>query len=421
MNEFIKTQNQKISDYDADLSKFLEAESNRQEEHIELIASENYASKRVLEAQGSVLTNKYAEGYPNKRYYGGCEHVDGAETLAIERAKTLFNAKFANVQPHSGASANAAVFLALMEPGDTFLGMALDQGGHLTHGSKVNFSGKNFNAIQYGLDQVTGDIDYVNIRKLAHEHKPKMIVAGFSAFMGIANWKLFREIADEVGAFLMVDMAHVSGLVAGGVYPNPVEFAHVVTSTTHKSLRGPRSGIILSNEDEEFQKKLNFAVFPGSQGGPLMHVIAAKAVCFKEAMTNDFKEYQKQIISNAKTMCAHFIFRGFNLVQKDTDNHLILMDLRNKNVTGKEAEELLGTVNITVNKNSIPNDPESPFVTSGIRIGTPAMTTRGFQNDEAKQVVDLICDAIENKENSDELGIVKDKVKELCSKFPVYK
>ena len=387
----------------------------------ELIASENYASKRVLEAQGSVLTNKYAEGYPNKRYYGGCEHVDGAETLAIERAKTLFNAKFANVQPHSGASANAAVFLALMEPGDTFLGMALDQGGHLTHGSKVNFSGKNFNAIQYGLDQVTGDIDYVNIRKLAHEHKPKMIVAGFSAFMGIANWKLFREIADEVGAFLMVDMAHVSGLVAGGVYPNPVEFAHVVTSTTHKSLRGPRSGIILSNEDEEFQKKLNFAVFPGSQGGPLMHVIAAKAVCFKEAMTNDFKEYQKQIISNAKTMCEHFISRGFNLVQKDTDNHLILMDLRNKNVTGKEAEELLGTVNITVNKNSIPNDPESPFVTSGIRIGTPAMTTRGFKNDEAKQVVDLICDAIENKENSDELGIVKDKVKELCSKFPVYK
>ena len=421
MNEFIKTQNQKISDYDADLSKFLEAESNRQEEHIELIASENYASKRVLEAQGSVLTNKYAEGYPNKRYYGGCEHVDGAETLAIERAKTLFNAKFANVQPHSGASANAAVFLALMEPGDTFLGMALDQGGHLTHGSKVNFSGKNFNAIQYGLDQVTGDIDYVNIRKLAHEHKPKMIVAGFSAFMGIANWKLFREIADEVGAFLMVDMAHGSGLVAGGVYPNPVEFAHVVTSTTHKSLRGPRSGIFLSNEDEEFQKKLNFAVFPGSQGGPLMHVIAAKAVCFKEAMTDDFKEYQKQIISNAKTMCAHFISRGFNLVQKDTGNHLILMDLRNKNVTGKEAEELLGTVNITVNKNSIPNDPESPFVTSGIRIGTPAMTTRGFKNDEAKQVVDLICDAIENKENSDELGIVKDKVKELCSKFPVYK
>ena len=401
--------------------KFLEAESDRQEEHIELIASENYASKRVLEAQGSVLTNKYAEGYPNKRYYGGCEHVDGAETLAIERAKKLFNAKFANVQPHSGASANAAVFLALMEPGDTFLGMALDQGGHLTHGSKVNFSGKNFNAIQYGLDQETGDIDYAEVRKLAQKHKPKMIVAGFSAFMGIVDWKLFREIADEVGAFLMVDMAHVSGLVAGGVYPNPVDFAHVVTSTTHKSLRGPRSGIILSNEDEEFQKKLNFAVFPGSQGGPLMHVIAAKAVCFKEAMTSDFKDYQKQIISNAKTMCKQFKSRGFNLVQKDTDNHLILMDLRNKKVTGKEVEELLGGVNITVNKNSIPNDPESPFVTSGIRIGTPAMTTRGFKNDEAKKVVDLICDAIENKENSDELGIVKEKVKELCRKFPVYK
>ena len=421
MNEFIKTQNQKISEYDSDLSKFLEAESDRQEEHIELIASENYASKRVLEAQGSVLTNKYAEGYPNKRYYGGCEHVDGAETLAIERAKTLFNAKFANVQPHSGASANAAVFLALMEPGDTFLGMALDQGGHLTHGSKVNFSGKNFNAIQYGLDKVSGDIDYAEVRRLAHEHKPKMIVAGFSAFMGIVDWKLFREIADEVGAYLMVDMAHVSGLVAGGVYPNPVEFAHVVTSTTHKSLRGPRSGIILSNEDEEFQKKLNFAVFPGSQGGPLMHVIAAKAVCFKEAMTADFKDYQKQIISNARIMCEQFKLRGFDLVQENTDNHLILMDLRNKKVTGKEVEELLGSVNITVNKNSIPNDPESPFVTSGIRIGTPAITTRGFKNDEAKEVVELICDAIENKENSDELDIVKDKVKELCKKFPVYK
>ena len=421
MNEFINTQNQNISEYDADLSKFLEAESVRQEEHIELIASENYASKRVLEAQGSVLTNKYAEGYPNKRYYGGCEHVDGAETLAIERAKTLFNAKFANVQPHSGASANAAVFLALLEPGDTFLGMALDQGGHLTHGAKVNFSGKNFNAIQYGLDSETGDIDYKEVRKLAHEHKPKMIVAGFSAFMGIVNWKLFREIADEVGAYLLVDMAHVSGLVAGGVYPNPVNFAHVVTSTTHKSLRGPRSGIILSNEDEEFQKKLNFAVFPGSQGGPLMHVIAAKAVCFKEAMTEDFKEYQKQIISNAKIMCEQFKSRGFSLVQKNTDNHLLLMDLRDKDITGKEAEELLGTINITVNKNSIPNDPESPFVTSGVRIGTPAITTRGFGHEESKLVVDLICDAIENKENSNELDIVKAKVKELCRKFPVYK
>ena len=421
MNEFKNTQNQNISEYDADLSKFLEAESVRQEEHIELIASENYASKRVLEAQGSVLTNKYAEGYPNKRYYGGCEHVDGAENLAIERAKTLFNAKFANVQPHSGASANAAVFLALLEPGDTFLGMALDQGGHLTHGAKVNFSGKNFNAIQYGLDSETGDIDYKEVRRLAHEHKPKMIVAGFSAFMGVVDWKLFREIADEVGAYLLVDMAHVSGLVAGGVYPNPVDFAHVVTSTTHKSLRGPRSGIILSNEDEEFQKRLNFAVFPGSQGGPLMHVIAAKAVCFKEAMTEDFKEYQKQIISNAKIMCEQFKSRGFNLVQENTDNHLLLMDLRDKDITGKEAEELLGTINITVNKNSIPNDPESPFVTSGVRIGTPAITTRGFEHEQSKLVADLICDAIENKENSDELDIVKAKVKELCRKFPVYK
>ena len=421
MNEFKNTQNQNIAEYDADLSKFLEAESVRQEEHIELIAAENYASKRVLEAQGSVLTNKYAEGYPNKRYYGGCEHVDGAETLAIERAKTLFNARFANVQPHSGASANAAVFLALMEPGDTFLGMALDQGGHLTHGAKVNFSGKNFNAIQYGLDPETGDIDYKEVRKLAHEHKPKMIVAGFSAFMGVVNWELFREIADEVGAYLLVDMAHVSGLVAGGVYPNPVNFAHVVTSTTHKSLRGPRSGIILSNEDEEFQKKLNFAVFPGSQGGPLMHVIAAKAVCFKEAMTEDFKAYQKQIILNAQTMCEQFKSRGFNLVQENTDNHLLLMDLRNKDITGKDAEELLGTINITVNKNSIPNDPESPFVTSGVRIGTPAITTRGFGQDESKLVVDLICDAIENKENSAELDIVRAKVKELCKEFPVYK
>jgi len=421
MNEFIKNQNITIAEYDSDLSKHLEAESNRQEEHIELIASENYASKRILEAQGSVLTNKYAEGYPNKRYYGGCEHVDGAETLAIERAKTLFNAKFANVQPHSGASANAAVFLALLEPGDTFLGMALDQGGHLTHGAKVNFSGKNYHAIQYGLDPETGDIDYVEVAKLAKKHKPKMIVAGFSAFMGTVNWKLFREIADEVGAYLLVDMAHVSGLVAGGVYPNPVEHAHVVTSTTHKSLRGPRSGIILSNEDEDFQKKLNFAVFPGSQGGPLMHVIAAKAICFKEAMTQDFRDYQKQILVNAKTMCARFKERGFNLVQPETENHLILMDLRNKNVTGKEVEELLGTVNITVNKNSIPNDPESPFVTSGIRIGTPAMTTRGFTIEESNLVVDLICDAVENKDNSDELDIVRTRVKELCAKFPVYK
>ena len=347
--------------------------------------------------------------------------IPSTENLAIERAKTLFNAKFANVQPHSGASANAAVFLALLEPGDTFLGMALDQGGHLTHGAKVNFSGKNFNAIQYGLDSETGDIDYKEVRRMAHEHKPKMIVAGFSAFMGVVDWKLFREIADEVGAYLLVDMAHVSGLVAGGVYPNPVDFAHVVTSTTHKSLRGPRSGIILSNEDEEFQKRLNFAVFPGSQGGPLMHVIAAKAICFKEAMSDSFVAYQKQIISNAQAMCEQFKDRGFNLVQPKTDNHLLLIDLRNKSVTGKDVEELLGRVHITVNKNSIPNDPESPFVTSGIRIGTPAITTRGFLENESRYVVDLICDAIENKDDEEKLEEIKNMALELCKKFPVYK
>ena len=421
MNEFKKTQNQNISEYDADLATFLDKELLRQEEHIELIASENYASKRVLEAQGSVLTNKYAEGYPNKRYYGGCEHVDGAETLAIERAKELFKAKFANVQPHSGASANAAVFLALLEPGDTFLGMALDQGGHLTHGAKVNFSGRNFNAIQYGLHPETGEIDYEAVNELALKHKPKLILAGFSAYMGIVDWKKFREIADSVGAYLMVDMAHVSGLVAAEVYPNPIEYSHVVTSTTHKSLRGPRSGIILSNEDEDFQKKLNFAVFPGSQGGPLMHVIAAKAVCFKEAMTDDFKDYSKQIIKNAQAMCKKFIARGYDLVHPMTENHLLLLDLQKKEVNGKEAEELLGTVNITVNKNSIPNDPESPFITSGIRIGTPAITTRGFKEEEAEQVVDLMCDAIENRNDQASLDRIKDEVKDLCNNFPVYK
>ena len=421
MNEFKKTQNQSISEYDADLAIFLDRELVRQEEHIELIASENYASKRVLEAQGSVLTNKYAEGYPKKRYYGGCEHVDGAENLAIERAKKLFKAKFANVQPHSGASANAAVFLALLEPGDTFLGMALDQGGHLTHGAKVNFSGKNFNAIQYGLHPETGEIDYDSISKLAAEHKPKLILAGFSAYMGIIDWKKFREIADSVGAYLMVDMAHVSGLIAGEVYPNPIDHAHVVTSTTHKSLRGPRSGIILSNEDEDFQKKLNFAVFPGSQGGPLMHVIAAKAVCFKEAMTDDFKNYSKQIVNNAKAMCKKFLERGYDLVRPMTENHLLLLDLQNKDINGKEAEELLGTVNITVNKNSIPNDPESPFVTSGIRIGTPAITTRGFKEVEAMKIVDFICDALENKNDQASLDEIKVRIKDLCNKFPVYK
>ncbi len=421
MNFFRDTLNQTINEYDSELSQFMDAELKRQEEHIELIASENYASKRVLQAQGSVLTNKYAEGYPSKRYYGGCEFVDGAESLAIERAKKLFGAKYANVQPHSGASANAAVFLALLEPGDTVLGMALDQGGHLTHGAKVNFSGRNYNAVQYGLNPHTRSIDYEQVEQLAQEHKPKMIIAGFSAYMGIVDWERFRKIADSVNAFLLVDMAHVSGLVAGGVYPNPVPHAHVVTSTTHKSLRGPRSGIILSNEDEDFQKKLNFGVFPGSQGGPLMHVIAAKAVCFKEAMTEEFKEYQRQIITNAKTMCHRFKERGFLLVSPQTENHLLLVDLTNQDITGKEAEDLLGSVNITVNKNSIPDDPQSPFVTSGIRIGTPAMTTRGFKEDEATEVTNLICDAIENRDNNESLEKIKLKVTELCANFPVYK
>ena len=421
MNFFRDTLNQTINEYDSELSQFMDAELKRQEEHIELIASENYASKRVLQAQGSVLTNKYAEGYPSKRYYGGCEFVDGAESLAIERAKKLFGAKYANVQPHSGASANAAVFLALLEPGDTVLGMALDQGGHLTHGAKVNFSGRNYNAVQYGLNPHTRSIDYEQVEQLAQEHKPKMIIAGFSAYMGIVDWERFRKIADSVNAFLLVDMAHVSGLVAGGVYPNPVPHAHVVTSTTHKSLRGPRSGIILSNEDEDFHKKLNFGVFPGSQGGPLMHVIAAKAVCFKEAMTEEFKEYQRQIITNAKTMCHRFKERGFLLVSPQTENHLLLVDLTNQDITGKEAEDLLGSVNITVNKNSIPDDPQSPFVTSGIRIGTPAMTTRGFKEDEATEVTNLICDAIENRDSNESLEKIKLKVTELCANFPVYK
>jgi glycine hydroxymethyltransferase len=421
MNFFRDTLNQPLNEYDSELGQFMEAEQTRQEEHIELIASENYASKRVLEAQGSVLTNKYAEGYPTKRYYGGCEFVDGAETLAIERAKKLFEAKYANVQPHSGASANAAVFLALLEPGDTILGMALDQGGHLTHGAKVNFSGRNYKAIQYGLDPETKKIDYAQVERLAQEHKPKMIIAGFSAYMGIVDWAKFRKIADDVGAYLLVDMAHVSGLVAGGVYPSPVPFAHVVTSTTHKSLRGPRSGIILSNENEEFQKKLNFGVFPGSQGGPLMHVIAAKAVCFKEAMTKEFKNYQQQIIANAKTMCSRFKERGFMLVSPETDNHLLLVDLTNQEITGKDAEDLLGSVNITVNKNSIPNDPQSPFVTSGIRIGTPAMTTRGFAEPEAIEVTDFICDAIKNRDNKEELERIKNAVVKMCNNFPVYK
>ena len=410
-----------IDEYDKELSVFINAEKERQEKHIELIASENYASKRILEAQGSVLTNKYAEGYPAKRYYGGCEFVDGAENLAIERAKSLFKAKFANVQPHSGASANAAVFLALLEPGDTVLGMALDQGGHLTHGSKVNFSGRNYNSVQYGLDNVSKEIDYDQVQSLAEEHKPKLLIAGFSAYMGIVDWKKFREIADSVSAYLLVDMAHVSGLVAAEEYPSPIPHAHVVTSTTHKSLRGPRSGIILSNEDEDFQKKLNFGVFPGTQGGPLMHVIAAKAICFMEAMTKEFKDYQKEIKANATVMCSTFQDRGFLTVSRKTENHLVLLDLTNKDITGKDAEDLLGSLNITVNKNSIPNDPQSPFVTSGIRIGTPAITTRGFKNNEAILVANLICDAIEGKDQTSELDNIKKQVDQLCKNFPVYR
>ena len=410
-----------IDEYDKELSVFINAEKERQEKHIELIASENYASKRILEAQGSVLTNKYAEGYPAKRYYGGCEFVDGAENLAIERAKSLFKAKFANVQPHSGASANAAVFLALLEPGDTVLGMALDQGGHLTHGSKVNFSGRNYNSVQYGLDNVSKEIDYGQVQSLAEEHKPKLIIAGFSAYMGIVDWRRFREIADSVNAYLLVDMAHVSGLVAAEEYPSPIPHAHVVTSTTNKSLRGPRSGIILSNEDEDFQKKLNFGVFPGTQGGPLMHVIAAKAICFMEAMTKEFKDYQKEIKANATVMCSTFQDRGFLTVSRKTENHLVLLDLTNKDITGKDAEDLLGSLNITVNKNSIPNDPQSPFVTSGIRIGTPAITTRGFKNNEAILVANLICDAIEGKDRTLELDNVKKQVDQLCKNFPVYR
>ena len=425
MNEFKKTQNQNISEYDADLATFLDRELVRQEEHIELIASENYASKRVLEAQGSVLTNKYAEGYPKKRYYGGCEHVDGAETLAIDRAKELFKAKFANVQPHSGASANAAVFLALLEPGDTFLGMALDQGGHLTHGAKVNFSGRNFNAIQYGLHPETGEIDYEAVNNLALEHRPKLILAGFSAYMGIVDWQKFREIADSVGAYLMVDMAHVSGLIAAGVYPSPIEYAHVVTSTTHKSLRGPRSGIILSNEDEDFQKKLNFAVFPGSQGGPLMHVIAAKAVCFKEALSDEFKSYSKNVISNAKILSNKLVDNGFKIFSGGTDTHLMLVDLREFNVTGKDAETSLVRSNITCNKNGIPFDTQSPMITSGIRLGTPACTTRGFGSNEFKLIADLISKVVkglsENGKNNSKIEKeVQKEVIDLCSSFPIY-
>ena len=412
--------NDSIEKYDADLWYALNKESFRQEEHLELIASENYATKRILEAQGSILTNKYAEGYPSKRYYGGCEYVDIAEELAIERAKQLFNADYANVQPHSGSSANAAAFLALLKPNDKILGMSLDHGGHLTHGAKVNFSGKNYEGIQYGLHPKTHDIDYDQVRSLAHEHKPKLIIAGFSAFSGIIDWSIFREIADEIGAYFLVDMAHVSGLVAAGLYPSPLPYADVVTSTTHKTLRGPRSGIILAKSNPELEKKLNSAVFPGSQGGPLMHVIAAKAICFKEALEPEFKVYTQQVLDNAKTMCDVILSRGIDIVSGKTDNHIILMDLRSKGITGKDSEKALGLANITVNKNAVPNDPQSPFVTSGIRLGTPAITTRGFKQEEIILISNWICDVILNIENEEMISSIKNNVIELCKKFPVY-
>ena len=420
MKDAVFSNNQSIEQYDPELWSSIKKESIRQEEHIELIASENYASTRVLEAQGSVLTNKYAEGYPSKRYYGGCEYVDIAEDIAISRAKELFKADYANVQPHSGSSANAAAFLALLEPNDTILGMSLDHGGHLTHGAKVNFSGKNYKGIQYGLHPETNEIDYDQVRKLAHEHKPKLIIAGFSAYSGIIDWEIFREIADEVGAYFLVDMAHISGLVAAELYPSPIPFADVVTSTTHKTLRGPRSGIILARKNEAIEKKLNSAVFPGSQGGPLMHVVAAKAVCFKEALEPEFKTYIKQVMDNAKVMCSTIQSRGINVVTGKTENHIILVDLRNKEITGKELEKALGDVNITVNKNAVPDDPRSPFVTSGVRLGTPAVTTRGFKEEEVEKISNWICDVIENHQDISKMDEIKNSVIELTSKYPVY-
>ena len=412
---------QKIETYDSELWEALDRESIRQEQHIELIASENYASQRVMEAQGGLLTNKYAEGYPHKRYYGGCEHVDIAEELAINRAKELFKADYANVQPPSGSSANAAAFLAMLEPNDTILGMSLDHGGHLTHGAKVNFSGKNYTAFQYGLHPATHNIDYDQVRDLAKKHNPKMIIAGFSAFSGIIDWKIFRDIADETGAYFLVDMAHVSGLVAAGLYPSPVPYADVVTSTTHKTLRGPRSGIIIAKSNEALEKKLNSAVFPGSQGGPLMHVIAAKAVCFKEALDPEFKIYVQQVIDNAKLMCKVIQDRGIDVVSGKTENHIVLMDLRSKGLTGKDCELALGQANITVNKNAVPDDPQSPFVTSGIRLGTPAVTTRGFKSGEIEILTNWICDAVLDLGNADKINSIKDQVVEMCKRFPVYK
>ena len=409
-----------LAEFDPEVAVVMEAERVRQEEHIELIASENYTSPFVMEAQGSVLTNKYAEGYPGKRYYGGCEHVDVVEQLAIDRVKALYGADYANVQPHSGSQANAAVYMALMEPGDTVLGMSLADGGHLTHGASVSFSGRIYNAVQYGLNAETGEIDYDEVERLAHEHKPKMIMAGFSAYSKIVDWQRFRDIADAVGAWFVVDMAHVSGLIAGGAYPSPVNIADVTTSTTHKTLRGPRGGIILARSNPELEKKLNFAVFPESQGGPLMHVIAAKAICFKEAMSEEFKTYQAQVVANAREMAKVFMARGYDVVSGGTDDHLFLLRLVKQDITGKDADAALGRANITVNKNAVPNDPRSPFVTSELRIGSPAVTTRGFKEAEVAELTGWMCDVLDNIEDEAVIAQVKQKVVELCSRFPVY-
>ncbi|KTD32045.1 serine hydroxymethyltransferase [Legionella israelensis] len=413
--------NYTIEGFDGPLWQAIEEEKRRQEEHIELIASENYASPRVLQAQGSVLTNKYAEGYPGKRYYGGCEYVDVAEELAIARAKELFGADYVNVQPHSGSQANAEVMMALLSPGDTILGMALPHGGHLTHGSKVNFSGKLYQAFEYGLDVNTGLIDYNELEKLAVEHKPKLIIAGFSAYSQILDWERFREIADKVGAYLLADMAHVAGLVAAGLYPSPIPYADVVTTTTHKTLRGPRGGMILAKANEALEKKLNSAVFPGMQGGPLMHVIAAKAVAFAEALQPEFKAYQKQVITNAKVMSEILQSRGYSIVSGGTENHLILLNLIDKDITGKDADAALGRANITVNKNSVPNDPRSPFVTSGLRLGTPAITTRGFKDEEMKQLSSWIADVLDDINDEAMIIRTKEKVLQLCREYPVYR
>lgn len=414
------TKSMTIEGFDDELWASIQQEEQRQEDHIELIASENYASPRVMQAQGSMLTNKYAEGYPGKRYYGGCEYVDIAEQLAIDRVKELFGADYANVQPHAGSQANAAVYFALLKAGDTILGMSLAHGGHLTHGAKVNFSGKIFNAIQYGLNEATGEVDYEEIQALANEHKPKMIVAGFSAYSRVMDWQKFRDIADSVGAYLFVDMAHVAGLVAAGEYPSPVAIADVTTSTTHKTLRGPRGGLILAKANPEIEKKLNSMVFPGTQGGPLMHVIAAKAVAFKEALSPEFTTYQKQVKVNASAMADTFIARGYNIVSGGTDNHLFLVDLIDKGLTGKAAEAALEVANITTNKNSVPNDPQSPFVTSGIRLGAPAITTRGFNEQDSKDLAGWMCDILDDIENTSVQQAVKEKVLAICLRLPVY-